>query len=449
MVCLINVAAFSMPTDSTKISLKEKTAALLMIDDAKKDFYEGYTRTAIVKFRQALLKDPENATAAFWVSKCHNQFKNYGYALSYAKDALSIDKNVDAEVYFIIADAYHKMNVLDQAISYYKKCKDEISNYGVKALRIEERIEECERYIKDSAENKNELSKVLLPEKINSGFDDYAPVLSKNGKHLYFVSRRLDTKGGGINPDDQRFYEDIYVTPWVKTAMEFDSIGNDLDLLNSVGFDAISAFNNNTSAAYITLNTSTVEVGREFTTKGSDIAVSRKDENGKWSKPLIIDDANINTSFFEGSASIDKFANTMIFVSDRNGMSSKSDLYMSKKEDAKWGRAVALPDNVNTPENETTPYLTPDGNYLFFSSNGRDGYGDYDIYVCRNKGGNEWTDPVNLGPQINSVTSDTHFQYYPEFGVAFCSSIRLEGEKSSMDIYMIDLEGATKDLLPK
>ncbi|MDX1444898.1 hypothetical protein [Lishizhenia sp.] len=441
---------FAAPADTTKISLKEKTASLLMVEDGKKDFGEGYTRTAIVKFRQALLKDPSNATAAFWVSKCHNTFKNYGYALSYAKDALAIDPKVDDEVFYIIANAYHRMNELDMALNYYQKCKEEMSSYAVSVLRIEERIAECNRAkAAGVTASSNEDVKRILPKAINSGFDDYGAVLSKDGKELYFISRRVDTKGGGVNPDDQRFYEDIYRVDWDMNATSFDSVSNDLALLNSIGFDAINAFNRNGGAAYITLNTSTVEVGRSFTTKGSDLAIARKDENGAWMQPVIIDDANINTSFFEGSATVDKFGNTMIFVSDRNGMEKRSDLYITRKEEGKWTRAVALPDNINTRENETTPFLTPDGKYLFFSSNGLEGYGDYDIYVSKYLGDDKWSDPVNLGPQVNSVTSDTHFQYYPEYGVAFCSSIRLQDEKSSMDLYVFDLKQLTSFSLPK
>ena len=441
---------FAAPTDSTKISLKEKTASLLMVEDGKEDFAEGYTRTAIVKFRQALLKDPNNASAAFWVSKCHHVFKNYGYALSYAKDAIGIDPNVDDEVFFIIANAYHRMNELDMALEYYAKCQEEMSAYAVSVLRIKERVEECNRAKADGL-TLVEVSamKRILPEKINSGFDDYSAVLSKDGKTLFFVSRRTDTKGGGVNPDDQRFYEDIYAVAWDPSAKSFDSVSNELGMLNSIGFDAINAFNMNGGAVYVTLNTSTVEVGRSFTTKGSDIAIARKYENGVWMQPVIIDDANINTSFFEGSATIDKFGNTMVFVSDRNGMEKRSDLYISYKKEGQWTRAVALPDNINTTENETTPFLTPDGKYLFFSSNGLEGYGDYDIYVTKYLGDGKWSDPVNLGPEVNSVTSDTHFQYYPEFGVAFCSTIRLQDEKSSMDLYVIDLKQLTKFTLPK
>ena len=73
----------------------------------------------------------------------------------------------------------------------------------------------------------------------------------------------------------------------------------------------------------------------------------------------------------------------------------------------------ALSKNINSLENETTPYLTSDGKYLFFSSDGLPGYGGYDIYYCENIEG-VWSAPKNLGLAINSANNDTHFQFNPK-----------------------------------
>jgi hypothetical protein len=64
--------------------------------------------------------------------------------------------------------------------------------------------------------------------------------------------------------------------------------------------------------------------------------------------------------------------------------------------------------------------------------------GGYDIFVSKNLGGINWSKPVNLGPAINSVNNDTHFQYYPELKKAMFASQVISGFKSNIDIFEID-----------
>ena len=65
--------------------------------------------------------------------------------------------------------------------------------------------------------------------------------------------------------------------------------------------------------------------------------------------------------------------------------------------------------------------------------------GGYDIFVSKNLGSNNWTKPVNLGPTINSVNNDTHFQYYPHLKKALFASQVVSGMKSNFDIFEIDM----------
>jgi hypothetical protein len=87
---------------------------------------------------------------------------------------------------------------------------------------------------------------------------------------------------------------------------------------------------------------------------------------------------------------------------------------------------------------ETTPYISPDGRFLFFSSDGHVGMGGFDVFVTENTGSG-WTKPVNLGGMINSVNDDTHFSIYKELGKAFITSSSISDKRSSLDIFEFDL----------
>jgi len=134
---------------------------------------------------------------------------------------------------------------------------------------------------------------------------------------------------------------------------------------------------------------------------------------------------------------------TMYFVSDRNGDESYMDIFVVSRIDEKtWGEAKPLPASINSAKAETTPYITPDGRYLFFASDGLGGLGGYDIYVTENLG-DTWSTPVNLGARFNTVNNDTHFQYYPELKKAVAAGFEIIGQKSSLNIYEFDMSNFT------
>jgi Tol biopolymer transport system component len=89
---------------------------------------------------------------------------------------------------------------------------------------------------------------------------------------------------------------------------------------------------------------------------------------------------------------------------DSRGM---GDIYMMKLEGGIYGEPVNLGEPACTEAGEGSPYVTPDGSMLLFSSFGRDDcLGGADIYICRRKADGTWTEPVNPGEPINSRTNE-------------------------------------------
>ena len=283
--------------------------------------------------------------------------------------------------------------------------------------------------------NGEKFTRVRLLGDVNSGFDDYGVVLADNGKTMYFTSRRSNTLGGGLNPDDQLFYEDIYRITWDEEMQEWDDVTNQIGKINTKGFDALNYLSADSLYAVVTLNTTMIDIDNK--TRVSDICISKKNNKDGWNKAKPIDNKTINTSFFDGAATLTADGNTMYFVTDRKGEKSSTDIYVVEKIGKTWGTAKPLK-VVNTKGRETTPYITPNGQYLFFSSDGLEGMGGLDIYVCRNNGGS-WSDPVNLGAGINTVNNDSHFTYSEETKKAYVSGYEIIGNKASIDIYEIDM----------
>jgi Tol biopolymer transport system component len=326
------------------------------------------------------------------------------------------------------------MGNLDTALRYYKIADTELAGSLKKAFQIPVRIQQVEFAMKEKAANKP-VKKSILSRNINSNYAEYGPILADSGRVLYFTARKSDTKGRTMNSDDQDYFEDIYMSLWNTEINDWDSVTNALKW-NTKGFDALTYVSGDGKYALMTINNEALE---ESTTSSSDIfELSLSTSTGKWGSPKAIDNKSINSSYYDGSATMTADRKTMYFVTDRKGDKKSTDIYRVRKEGSTWGKAEALPDYINTTGRETTPYITPDGKFLFFSSDGLPGIGGLDIYVSELKSG-VFGQPINLGSLVNSFTDDTHFSYYPEFKKGFVASVTTSGEKANYDLYEIDL----------
>ncbi|MEP7233833.1 MAG: hypothetical protein ABI778_00935 [Ignavibacteriota bacterium] len=143
---------------------------------------------------------------------------------------------------------------------------------------------------------------------------------------------------------------------------------------------------------------------------------------------------NVNTKGWESHPCISPDAGTIFFSSDRKGGRGHTDIWMTKRTaGGVWSEPENLGSNINTSKDERSPFITPDGGTLYFSSKGHDGYGGYDVFMSV-KSGESWAKPINLGAVINSDKDELFFYAPKSSGKFFLSSSR-DGGKGGLDIY--------------
>ena len=163
------------------------------------------------------------------------------------------------------------------------------------------------------------------------------------------------------------------------------------------------------------------------TTQG--ISVSYKLDQG-WSVPT-----NINIPYFlNRSASTQGFLSTaveaFVFSAESYGTVGGEDLYVSVLTAGKWSESQNLGTRINTAYQELSPSLSEDGRYLFFSSNGRKGYGSFDVFFSHrlDDSWTNWSEPVNMGANINSEGRELYYRTYPALKSAlFTSTLNSDG----------------------
>lgn len=133
-----------------------------------------------------------------------------------------------------------------------------------------------------------------------------------------------------------------------------------------------------------------------------DLVISRKDPSGRWLQPESIS-RNINSPDNEGTCTISADGRKIIFTScGGRGYSGNCDLFESIKTGNEWSKPVNLGPNVNSGDWESHPALSADGRTLYFVSDRKGGFGRNDIWYSTLGDNGKWTKARNLGEPVNT-----------------------------------------------
>jgi outer membrane protein OmpA-like peptidoglycan-associated protein len=148
---------------------------------------------------------------------------------------------------------------------------------------------------------------------------------------------------------------------------------------------------------------------------------------GSWSVPVNMGPP-VNSRYSEKQPSLSADGRVVYFTSDRPGGLGKYDLWMSSRlPDGNWSQPVNLGANINTKEFDQSPFIHPDNKTLYFSSTGWPGMGGFDIYMSRRINDSTWGRPVNLGYPINTNHQEEGLIVNARADMAYFSSTRLSG----------------------
>jgi outer membrane protein OmpA-like peptidoglycan-associated protein len=240
---------------------------------------------------------------------------------------------------------------------------------------------------------------VKLPNTINTEkYSESAPVISPDGSRLYVIRRSHPDNKGGVNDNDDAWYSDKLPDG---TWSELVNAPDSLNITNNSWVVSVSADNNSLVMA-------NVPTSKKMNKSKGGISQSTKLPDGKWSLPTEIKIKN--------AGSTSKWVNyylspngKYLFMSAKKDNYFSNDLYLFIKDDSgNWSDTINLGPDINTSLSEAKPFLAPDNKTLYFSSDGHPGYGSYDMFKTTRLDDTwqKWSKPVNLGPHINTENKD-------------------------------------------
>jgi outer membrane protein OmpA-like peptidoglycan-associated protein/tetratricopeptide (TPR) repeat protein len=412
---LITLLACQMAWSQTKYSTSNKSAIknyekasylldLNNFDEAKTELSEAITHDN--QFIEAFLLLADVYRVTFDNLKAKENYKS----------AFLINPNFAPDRYYYYAESELKTGDYEAALLHY-------TLYRQKGNPNFERIELVDKYILDC---KFALEAVKNP-----------------------VAFKPENLGQSINSKDQEYFATL-------TADENTLIFTRQILRNEDFYRSFKTDTGYTKAQYLSenINTPSYNEGAQCISPDGqflfftgcnrpdglgrcDIYIAQKEGNG-WSKPINLG-FPINTKGWESQPSLSSDGKTLYFVSDRRGGYGSYDIWKSDiQTDGNWSMPVNLGPKINTKYDEQSPFIHPDDQTLYFSSNGWPGLGQKDIFISRLDSLKEWSHPVNLGYPINTYGEENGLTINAKGTKAFFSSDNFGGY-GGFDIYSFDL----------
>jgi Tol biopolymer transport system component len=335
------------------------------------------------------------------------------------------------DAYYYLALYHHGIEEFQVSIALLQAYKNIDGQKSYDMSEIDRRI-----HISERAENMitNPISASIYNAgtAINSEYDDYGPLITGDESMMVFTSRREGSTGNKKDPYGE-YLEDIYIS--FRKDDKWQQAVNIGEPLNSTTHDAAVGLSADGNLLIMYRTNKDLSAG--------DLYLSR-DVNKKWSEPELMA-PGINTEFQEASASLTQDERVIYFSSNRPGGLGGKDIYrVVRLGNNEWSLPMNLGPTINTAFDEDAPFIHPNGKTLYFSSNGHQTMGGYDIFSS-NLGEEYWSTPQNIGYPVNTVGNDIFFVLASDGKRGYYSSPREEGH-GGHDIYAVSFENALESL---
>ncbi len=399
---------------------------------------QGSIRDARDFYLDAYNYNSENAELNYMIGKCYLFTDNKFESIKYIQKAFELNPEVNFDIHLLLGMAYHQIHEFDNAIEEYNLF---MKNLHYKSVDLyKERIDQYIRQCKHGRNLVLDPQRVVinnLGEGVNSVYDEYSVVMPDDASEMYFTSRRQFDATSRRSIVDDKFFEDIYHSK--------DDNGT-WSVASRLGKKFLGK-KNNTNVAVIGLSADKHKLyiykGKE---NNGDMYVSEfQEEKSKWTKPKSL--KKFNSKNRETSICISSDENTLYFISsnEKDSYGGTDIYYATKNAKGKWNKPQNIGNTINTFWDEVGISLSANDSVMYFSSQGHNSMGGYDVFRSELRDVNLWSKPENLGYPINTPNDDVFYIEMPDKKTAYYSTNRESGI-GGLDIYKIIYLGSEKQM---
>lgn len=411
ILCLISEGLFSQ-----SLSGRDERASAKAYQNAGNYLRQKDYAAAIPQLRETVRLNPSLIKAHQQLGDCLRLTGAYQEAGKSYRKVLELDPGYSSLTIYGLAISDFYCGLYDSALPGFRKYLQTPSLPASSKALVEKHINDCIFSIQ-GIKTPKAFAPVNLGPGINSPEQEYFPVVTASNKRLVFTRRTAK---------NEDLYESVRASGSWSASVELDSRINTADF--NEGSQSISP-----DGHYLFYSGCNKPDGQGR----CDIYISRRTASG-WSEPYN-PGAPLNTGAWESQPSISANGRRLFFVSDRKGGYGANDIwYADLQADGSWSAPVNAGPNINTPYNEHSPFIYPDNQTLYFSSDGWPGFGKQDIFVSKCDAKGAWQMAENLGYPLNTAAEQSGLTISTDGVTAYFASERPEG-MGGMDIYSFTL----------
>ena len=419
VVVLFPVLVAAQAYNPDKVSRK----ALQLYEKAFQKASENQTKEAVTLLQEATSADENYADAWIALGRLQLELKNYPYSVTCFKRAQFIDLNYFKPHWLSYASGLAGTGDFIKALEITDKYIDQVKPTG---LQLELALTRKRSYtfaVQQEKEQQSEKNTVGFAPKnlgatVNSKMSEYLPSQTIDGTQLFFT-RRVDI-----------YNEDFYGSSRQKisTWENAQPLKGSLNTPQSEGAMMISQDGNWLvfTGCY-----------RPDSYGGCDLYISYKNKEG-WSAAKNLGN-RINSDQWESQPCLSPDKRELYFASRKPGGLGGSDLYVSRLQDnGQWSDPENLGPGINSAADEQCPFIHADNQTLYFTSSYWPGYGDDDLFMVRKVAEGKWSAPKNLGYPINTIDREGTLFITADGKTAYYASERKDSY-GGLDLYSFEL----------
>ena len=423
ILLLLLISSSLMAQKNCDISLKN-TQSKKLYKKALKLSSENRYKDAIFTLAKCLELQDDHVDAHALIARVYIELEDYQKAQFHFNKVIYYCPLYSSEMYWLLANLYFDSKEFIKVQDNLLKYLSFLSVSDEDKLRARNLIDKS-KFFHKLYSNPVPYNPKIVPG-VSTADDEYLPIISPDNDFLFYTRRKMKKSKSMISAErveeftvsslkENSFFDEGKLMPYPFNLRDNEG-GASLSIDNTELFlticEKLGSYNN--CDIYYT----EYSKGVWQDLKRLKYPINMKDS---WdSQPTISPDGN-----------------TLIFSSIREISKGGSDLYsVTRNEDGVWGDISSL--NINTSGNEKTPFLHPDNQTLYFSSDGHMGLGGMDIFVCKKDSLGEWSDPLNIGYPINSSKDDLGLFVSTDGKTAYFASNKVD-ESISWNLYSFPL----------
>lgn len=428
LIILSSIQVFAQP--GRKFTVEDKKAIKYYLE-AEQAYELGLKQEAQMSLDNAIDRSPKFGECYVLLAQIEQDKGNTEAALAALGKTLEISARQFYTMAYFMADIEQRHEDYASARTHFaeflKHAKDDHPNKP----RAQLGIQSCD-FAEYALKNPVPFSPENMGEGVNTSDPEYFPCLTADGQTLLFTRLLKDSRAFTGKQED--FFVSVQTDQQWDQAMPLKGINTE----RNEGAPALSA----DGQLLIFTACESVDGWGKYEGKGScDLFFSQR--SGKdWVPAQNM--GKINSYKWESQPSFSADGRTLYFVRGvrgPQGVNSQDIFFAQLQKDGSWSTPTKIPGLVNTPMEEESVMIHPDGETLYFASNGHPGMGGMDLFVSRKQKDGSWGTPGNLRYPINTGGDENSILVTSEGNVALFASDR-PGGFGDLDLYSFVLPEA-------